>query len=63
MIKRLINWLFPRECDHTFKVEDVVDLNRDPKCELCGKYFSAISGRRAFDYDQKLGKYRLTKIK
>lgn len=32
-----------RDCDHHFKADEVQDLNTDPKCTRCNKYYSAIA--------------------
>jgi len=30
---------FPMDCTHEFKMTDWTDLNGDPRCLHCGKYF------------------------
>ena len=52
------------QCDHAFILEEVADLNRDPKCEYCKKYLSAIDPNHEFKFtwDETKSMFRLTKI-
>ena len=52
------------ECDHAFILEEVADLNRDPKCKYCKKYLSAIDPHHEFKFtwDETRSMFRLTKI-
>ena len=52
------------ECDHAFTLEEVTDLNQDPKCEYCKKYLSAIDPNQEFQFtwDETKSMFHLTKI-
>jgi ribosomal protein L34E len=39
-----------RRCRHRFKAQEVTDLNVDPKCTRCGKFFSAINSKRRYRF-------------
>lgn len=67
-MKRFIDWLLGLEkdkCDHRFTNEEVIDLNKDPKCSYCGKYFEIINtkGDLTFEWDPLVSKFRLVKLK
>jgi hypothetical protein len=52
----LIHWLNSflrkeKECEHRFDSKDVADLNLDPRCKLCGDYFSKISTRGLYRFE------------
>jgi hypothetical protein len=32
-----------RECDHKFGIDDIMDLDAEPKCEKCNKYLKDLT--------------------